>query len=189
MPLDPSRALAAARAVACRGAGVAALLAALGCADAGPLRWCALVGRCAPDEEAEAEVEVPPPAPVHYEPPPVEAPPIEGGRLLLRTVSFAPGSAEIDAGSAIVLDVAAGEILARTGVRIRIEGHTDGVGSPESNEALSQRRAEAVRRYLVRKGVAPQRLETRARGASSPVASNETEEGRARNRRVELVVL
>ena len=188
MPLDPSRALAAARAVACRGTRVAALLAALGCAHAGALRPCALFGRCAPDEEAEAEVEVPPPAPLHYEPPPVEAPPIET-RLLLRTVTFAPGSAEIDAASAIVLDVAAGEILARTGVRIRVEGHTDGVGSAESNEALSQRRAEAVRRYLVRKGVAPQRLETRARGASSPVASNETEEGRARNRRVELVVL
>ena len=187
MPLDPSRALAAARAVLRCGAGLAALLAALGCAGAESLRPCALFGRCAPDEEAE--VVVAPPAPVHYEPPPVEAPPIEGGRLLLRTVTFAPGSAEIDAGSAIVLDVAAAEILARTGVRIRIEGHTDGVGSAESNEQLSRRRAESVRRYLVRKGVAPQRLETRARGASSPVASNETEEGRARNRRVELVVL
>ena len=186
MPLDPSRALAAARAVAGRGTLVAALLATLGCADTGALRPCALFGRCAPDEEAEVEVAAP--APLHYEPPPVEAPPIEG-RLLLRTVTFAPGSAEIDAASAIVLDVAAGEILARTGVRIRVEGHTDGVGSAESNEALSQRRAEAVRRYLVRKGVAPQRLETRARGASSPVGSNETEEGRARNRRVELVVL
>ena len=183
MPPHPRRAPAAAR-----GLAAASLLAAAACAgEPWPRPLCALFSDCASD--AAAEVAVPAPPPIRVEPPPVEAPTIEGGRLLLRTVAFGPGSAEIDAEAGLVLDVAAGEILARTGVRIRIEGHTDAVGSAASNALLSLRRAEAVRRYLVRKGVAPQRLETLARGAASPVASNETEEGRARNRRVELVVL
>jgi outer membrane protein OmpA-like peptidoglycan-associated protein len=188
MSLDPQRAPAAARVAgaALRGVGLAALLAAAGCAGSDALpRLCSLFGGCAP----EPAVVVPPLPPLVYEPEPVESPAIEGGRLLLRSIPFAPGSSEIDAGSAIVLDVAAGEILERMGIRIRVEGHSDAAGSPEANEALSLRRAEAVRRYLVRKGVAPQRLETLARGSSSPVASNDTEAGRARNRRVDLVVL
>lgn len=189
MPLDPCRAASAARVggrAARRLAPVAGLLAAVGCAGVElPPPLCALSGGCA----AEQEVELPRPPTISYEPAPVVAPPIEGGRLLLRSVSFAPGSAEIDAEAALVLDVAAGEILERAGIRIRVEGHTDARGDDDSNQALAQRRAEAVRRYLVRKGVAPQRLETLARGASRPAASNETEEGRARNRRVELVVI
>jgi outer membrane protein OmpA-like peptidoglycan-associated protein len=186
MSLDPIRAPAAARVAgaALRAVALAALLATPGCTRPPP-HLCALFGSCAP----EAEVELPPPPPIVYEPEPVAVPEVEGGRLLLRSITFAAGSSEIDAGSAVALDVAAGEILERTGIRIRIEGHSDAGGSPEANEALSLRRAEAVRGYLVRKGVAPQRLETLARGASSPVASNDTESGRARNRRVELVVL
>jgi OOP family OmpA-OmpF porin len=177
MPLDPSRAFP--------GLLVAAAIAQ-GCTGAGPSGGflCSLFGTCAQAAE-EADLALPT---IRYEPDPIASPPIEGGRLLLRSVTFASGSTEIDPESAIVLDVAAGEILARTAVRIRIEGFTDASGSAERNQELSQRRAESVRRYLVRKGVAAQRLETSARGASSPVASNETEEGRARNRRVELVV-
>ena len=180
MPLDPGRAFR-------RLLVVAAI--SIGCAGTGPRDsgafLCSLFGTCARESETAA---LPLPT-IRYEPDPVVSPPIEAGRLLLRWVRFASGSAEIDPESAIVLDVAAGEILARTAVRIRIEGFTDASGSAEENAALSRRRAEAVRRFLVRKGVAAERLETSARGASSPVASNETEEGRARNRRVELVVL
>lgn len=69
---------------------------------------------------------------------------------------------------------------------LEIAGHTDWVGTEAYNLALSERRSRAVRDYLVRKGVAADRLSTRAYGEAKPVASNETEDGRRRNRRVEL---
>ena len=188
MSPEPSRARAAARAAgaALRGAAPLRLLAATACAESGAFPgWCALLGRCEP----EREVFVPSPPPLVYEPEPVESPEIAGGRLLLRSVGFAPGSDAIDPVSAVVLDVAAAEILDRTGIRIRIEGHSDASPGAEAALDLSLRRAEAVRRYLVRKGVAPQRLETRAIGAARPIAPGDSETDRARNRRVELVVL
>jgi OOP family OmpA-OmpF porin len=72
---------------------------------------------------------------------------------------------------------------------LEIAGHTDWAGTEAYNMALSERRSRAVRDYLVRKGVAADRLSTRAFGESKPVASNETEDGRRRNRRVELQAL
>ena len=67
-----------------------------------------------------------------------------------------------------------------------VEGHTDGVGSEGYNMKLSRRRAEAVRGYLVDHGIAPSRIRAEGFGKSRPVASNDTAEGRAQNRRVEL---
>jgi outer membrane protein OmpA-like peptidoglycan-associated protein len=69
------------------------------------------------------------------------------------------------------------------------EGHTDAIGSDAYNQSLSERRAEAVRRYLINGGITPERIRTEGFGESRPVASNETDEGRAQNRRVELRVL
>jgi len=69
-----------------------------------------------------------------------------------------------------------------------IVGHSDNQGTLDANLALSQRRAEAVRDALVSRGVAAERLDARGVGFLAPVASNATEEGRARNRRVELVL-
>jgi outer membrane protein OmpA-like peptidoglycan-associated protein len=74
-------------------------------------------------------------------------------------------------------------------VNIRIVGHTDNVGSVPFNTALSQDRAAAVERFLTEKGVEAERIEAQGEGPSTPVADNETEEGRALNRRVEVVVL
>ena len=74
---------------------------------------------------------------------------------------------------------------ANPGWRVAIEGHTDALGSSEYNHALSERRAQAVKRYLEAAGVAPQRLSTAAFGASRPVAPNDAR-GNALNRRVEL---
>ena len=68
-----------------------------------------------------------------------------------------------------------------------LEGHTDSVGNDKSNERLSQRRAESVKAYLVSKGIDPARLQTQGFGESQPEADNATAEGRAKNRRVELV--
>jgi outer membrane protein OmpA-like peptidoglycan-associated protein len=71
-------------------------------------------------------------------------------------------------------------------LRLVIQGHTDSEGTVERNAALSVRRAKAVKQYLISKGIAPERLETHAYGANRPLESNETAEGMARNRRVEM---
>lgn len=71
---------------------------------------------------------------------------------------------------------------------IDVIGHTDSVGSDAYNQALSERRASAVAQYLVNQGVLADRIYVAGRGESEPIASNETEEGRARNRRVEIIL-
>ena len=68
-------------------------------------------------------------------------------------------------------------------------GHTDSVGSDAYNQKLSVRRAEAVKAYLVNKGVDKARVYTEGKGESQPVADNKTKEGRAKNRRVEIEVV
>jgi outer membrane protein OmpA-like peptidoglycan-associated protein len=74
-------------------------------------------------------------------------------------------------------------------VNIEVAGHTDSRGSDAYNIKLSQRRAEAVRDYLISKGIAADRLSAKGYGESQPVADNATDEGRFKNRRVELVPL
>ena len=74
-------------------------------------------------------------------------------------------------------------------VKIRIEGHTDSIGSSKTNLELSKRRAAAVREYLVEQGVDARRLIAEGFGDDNPIADNETSEGRARNRRVAFTVL
>jgi len=73
--------------------------------------------------------------------------------------------------------------------RFSVEGHTDSVGSDAYNKSLSMQRAEAVKTYLLAQGVPSDRLQIVGRGESSPVAGNDTEDGRRRNRRVELINL
>jgi len=73
--------------------------------------------------------------------------------------------------------------------RFSVEGHTDSVGSESYNQSLSTQRAEAVKVYLIAQGVPTERLDVVGRGESSPVADNETDSGRRRNRRVELINL
>jgi len=72
-------------------------------------------------------------------------------------------------------------------LRLEIQGHTDNQGAPEYNMNLSQRRAESVNAYLALFGIDPSRLTAKGYGETQPVASNDTEDGRAKNRRVELV--
>jgi OOP family OmpA-OmpF porin len=72
---------------------------------------------------------------------------------------------------------------------ISIEGHTDSIGTDEYNLGLSQRRADAVRDYLVASGISPDMIvSTIGVGKANPIASNDTEEGRSRNRRVEIII-
>jgi len=74
-------------------------------------------------------------------------------------------------------------------VRVQIEGHTDDRGSASFNLALSQKRADSVRAALLRRGIEPARLLARGVGLSRPVASNATDQGREKNRRVEFHVV
>ena len=81
-----------------------------------------------------------------------------------------------------------GVVLAHPGLNLQIEGHTDSVGSDEYNQQLSENRAAAVRDYLIEQGVAPSSVIARGFGKTQPIASNDTPDGRQKNRRVELVV-
>jgi OOP family OmpA-OmpF porin len=71
-------------------------------------------------------------------------------------------------------------------MQVQVQGHTDSIGTKSYNDALSMRRAQAVKTYLVNKGVQKERLSLEGFGFSKPVAPNNTAEGRALNRRVEL---
>ena len=81
-----------------------------------------------------------------------------------------------------------GIVLAHPGLRLEAEGHTDSVGTDEFNQELSQKRALAVRDFLVEQGISITSLGAHGFGKTMPVASNDTAAGRQRNRRVELVV-
>jgi outer membrane protein OmpA-like peptidoglycan-associated protein len=74
-------------------------------------------------------------------------------------------------------------------LRVEISGHTDSVGQPEDNVALSQARADAVKAWLVEQGIAEDRITTRGAGPHEPIAENKTKKGRAKNRRIEFKVL
>jgi len=103
-------------------------------------------------------------------------------------VLFDTGSATLKPGAREKLAKISGILLAHPGLTLQIEGHTDSVGSDEFNMELSGRRADGVRDYLAQEGVAASGMTARGFGKTQPVATNDTPEGRQRNRRVELVV-
>jgi len=106
--------------------------------------------------------------------------------LVLRDVNFEFDSATLTMGAEQILDDVADKLRANSNVRVRIEGHTDSMGSEAYNQDLSQARADSVADYLMRQGVDAERMRTVGYGESQPVASNDTDAGRAENRRVEL---
>ena len=87
-----------------------------------------------------------------------------------------------------ILDEAAKTLKEYGDVTVSVNGYTDSIGTDAYNQALSMRRANAVKEYLERQGVPASRMTVRGFGESNPVASNATPEGRAQNRRVELIV-
>lgn len=102
-------------------------------------------------------------------------------------VSFATGSAAIKPELRSVLETFANGLSKDSnGMHVRIVGHTDSTGSDTVNNPLSRERAESVKDFLTDRGVPASRVETAGRGEREPVASNETAEGRAKNRRVEI---
>lgn len=110
---------------------------------------------------------------------------------VIRGVNFETGSAVLLPESKRILDGTAEAIKSMTDPNLLIEiaGHTDSVGSAAYNLMLSQQRAEAVRQYLISRGVPSQQLTAQGYGKSQPIADNDTEEGRAQNRRVEFRVI
>jgi len=133
---------------------------------------------------------VPSPAPVPLPPPPkASRARLEGNRIeLSEKIMFETGSARIAERSFGLLDDVVAVLEANPGVDVVIEGHTDSQGSASHNKELSHERAEAVRKFLVRRGIDARRLEAHGYGEARPIASNSTEEGREANRRVELRV-
>jgi outer membrane protein OmpA-like peptidoglycan-associated protein len=103
-------------------------------------------------------------------------------------VLFDFGSYTLKPGAREKLAKISGIVLAHPGLTLQIEGHTDSVGSDEFNRQLSERRADSVRDFLAEQGVPASAITARGFGKTQPVASNDTPEGRQRNRRVELVV-
>jgi OOP family OmpA-OmpF porin len=109
------------------------------------------------------------------------------GSVALEGITFDTAKAVITAGSKTVLDEIGALLKNDTALVLEIQGHTDNVGAPTANLALSQQRADAVKKYLVdTHGIAAARLTTAGFGDTKPVADNGTAEGRAKNRRVEL---
>jgi outer membrane protein OmpA-like peptidoglycan-associated protein len=103
-------------------------------------------------------------------------------------VLFDTGSYTLKPGAREKLAKISGIVLAHPGLSLQIEGHTDSVGGDEFNQQLSERRADSVRDFLAENGVPGTSITARGFGKTQPVASNDTAEGRQRNRRVEIVV-
>lgn len=111
-----------------------------------------------------------------------------GDTVVLRGVNFELDSARLTANAKTILDGVADSLLAAQALHVEIGGHTSSEGSDSYNLKLSDNRAEAVRQYLLARGVEGSRLTVKGYGEGSPVADNATAEGRELNRRVELKV-
>ncbi len=132
-------------------------------------------------------------------PPPCELPPegapvtLEGckagDRFVLHGVNFEFNESRLTTNAKTLLDQVASALLLRPDIDVEIQGHTDSKGSERYNQALSERRAQSVLDYLVSAGVSGSRMTARGFGEMQPIADNLTDEGRERNRRVELKVL
>ncbi|MDZ4711147.1 MAG: OmpA family protein [bacterium] len=119
---------------------------------------------------------------------PIEAPREEaikvGAEIVLEGINFASGSYEISPGSEDVLDKAYLSMRDNPAIDVEISGHTDSRGGREMNMNLSKNRAESVKSYLVAKGIDGTRIETNGYGPDQPIATNDTDEGRLKNRRI-----
>ena len=119
----------------------------------------------------------------------LQARPTDRGLVLtLGDTLFATGRSELKSGATVNLDRITTFMNEYPNRTAAIEGFTDNMGSEEMNQSLSERRADAVKRYLVGQGVGSARLTSSGRGENSPVADNESAAGRQQNRRVEVVI-
>jgi OOP family OmpA-OmpF porin len=159
--------------------------------------WTPAIANCECDKDLlpKQVCEPPAPKPAVTPPPPPKPAPKPAPKPVSEKVTFAAdvffdfdkavlkpeGKAKLDDLVGKLKNVALEVIIAI--------GHTDSVGSKEYNQKLSVRRAEAVKAYLVSKGIEPNRIYTEGKGLTQPIADNRTAEGRAKNRRVEIEVV
>ena len=111
-----------------------------------------------------------------------------GDILVLRGVNFDFNKASLTVNAKTLLDGVAEALTTRADIKVEIDGHTDSKGSDAYNQKLSQRRADSVKKYLLQRGIAGDRMTTRGFGETKPIADNDSDEGREMNRRVELQV-
>jgi len=109
--------------------------------------------------------------------------------VILRGVNFELNSAQLTMNAETILNGVAETLVSSPGFDVELQGHTDSTGSDSYNMNLSQNRAKSVKSYLVSSGVEANRLTARGYGEEQPIASNDTKDGRAQNRRVELKVI
>lgn len=109
--------------------------------------------------------------------------------LASRTIEFEPGNSSLTPSGRQTLELLAPVLLRLSGRSFEVTGHTDGIGSRSQNIALSAARADAVKVYLVGKGIAAEKINTAGAGPDRPLAGNDSADGRARNRRIELRVV
>ncbi len=128
-------------------------------------------------------------APVKKSEPAKQAMAVPQGEWVLKGVNFETNSDRLQPSSLVVLNEAAATLNANPSVNVEVQGHTDNVGEDNANQALSQRRADAVKVYLVEKGVSGTRLSSKGYGESKPIADNQTADGRSNNRRIEFKVI
>jgi OmpA-OmpF porin, OOP family len=127
-----------------------------------------------PDKEAEYEVRI------KLEPP---------KEFVLENVYFDSGKTTLKPNSTSALNNLVEVLKAKSTMIVEIQGHTDNVGKEEDNQKLSQGRAEAVKNYLISKGLAANRISAKGYGSSQPIADNGTDAGKAKNRRTSLKVI
>jgi len=113
----------------------------------------------------------------------------KGQTMILDHLIFAQGKSAIDPKSYGQLDEVVEMMKENTRIEIQLEGHTDNVGSPKANLTLSEARVEAVKKYIVGRGIGKGRIHTKAFGGSQPLRNEMTPEARAANRRVEMRIL
>jgi OOP family OmpA-OmpF porin len=108
---------------------------------------------------------------------------------LKQKINFASGTANLTRPSNAVLDDVAKQLAANPGAKVRIEGHTDDVGADAANKKLSEKRAQAVKTYLTKKGIEPSRMEAQGLGESQPLVAGKTAKAREANRRVDIYTI
>jgi OmpA-OmpF porin, OOP family len=113
----------------------------------------------------------------------------KGQTIVLEDLIFAQGKSVIDPKSYAGLNEVAQMMKENTNIEIQLEGHTDNVGNPKANLSLSQSRVNEVKKYLVKRGISKNRIQTKAFGGTQPLGNELTPEARIKNRRVEMRIL
>lgn len=126
-----------------------------------------------------------PPKPVNMEVSPAN----QGNSFVLNNLYYSTNSADLKSESFIVLDAFAEYLKENPTIKIEVQGHTDNVGSSTANEALSANRAFTVKAYLEEKRIDGKRISAKGYGPNKPIAENTTEDGKAKNRRTEFLII